>query len=308
MTGSGSFPDVFRDSNGRSYHIKAKKGELNGYIMTAGSPERINFAKELIEEARLVSANRGLTVYNGIYRETPVTLFCSGMGPGSAEIAYTEVISNVDTTRFRRPTTIRAGTAASWSPRVSINDISVELGIVRSDGTGSRIAPLEWPARTDLITDLVIAETAHKLGLDERMWFGAGICKDTLYADESPETRSAITEIIKEGQKAYDRMGAISASMESSPMALLTDLYNRSMQGSGVRFSFSSALLIVSPYYGETGDVQFTVDEGSERRLVTLALESLARKRHIDDLAINGDTAIQFDLPGALRLLYGRSL
>lgn len=308
MARSGLFPDVFRDTSGRSYHVKAKNGELNGYIMTAGSPDRINAAKELIEEAKLVSSNRGLIVYNGVYKGTPVTLFCSGMGPSSAEISYTEVISNVDTARFRRPTIIRAGTAASWSPKVSVNDIAVELGVVRSDGTSSKIAPLEWPAKTDLITTLMIAETAHDLGLDERIWFGTGICKDTLYAEESPETRSSISADIKEGHRAYDRMGAISASMESSPMALLTDFYNRTMQGSGVRLSFASALLIVSPYYLETGDIQFKVDEGSEMKLVTLALESLAKKMHLDALAIDGNSDIRFDLSGAIKVLYSRTL
>ena len=298
-------PDSFRDSSGYSYHLKIKKGAISGYTLNAGSPERIEMAAKLIKDAELISSNRGLVIYNGTYDGTPVTLFCTGMGPGSAEIVYTEILTNIDLKKYKRPVTIRVGTAGSWNPMVKVGDIVAETGIVRNEGAGTKIAPIEWPARTDILTMLIIAETAAKLGLAKKLWFGPGITKDTLYADEEPENRSAIPWQIEAKQKSYDNMGALSASMESSPMALMTEMYNRMLFAKGIRISFSSLLLIVSPYYASEKNVQFNVTEEDEILALKLALSTLNRKREIDEAIDNGKEK-DFDAWGVLKLLYER--
>ncbi|MEM0123224.1 MAG: hypothetical protein QXH39_02655 [Conexivisphaerales archaeon] len=301
----GGLQDSFRDNEGYSYHIKVKKGMLSGYTLNAGSPERVEMAAKLLNGSTLISSNRGLIIYNGVYDKTPVTLFCTGMGPGSAEIVYTEVLSNIDLKKYSRPITIRVGTAGSWSPMVNAGDIVVETGIIRNEGAGLKIAPVEWPARTDMLTDFIIAETANKMGLNKKIWFGPGITKDTLYADEEPERRSAIPWEVEAKQKSYDNMGALSTSMESAPMALITEMYNRMLFSQGIRISFSSMLLIVSPYYASEKNVQFQVTEKDEISAIKLGLASLNRKREIDE-AIDQGRKIDFDAFGTLGLLYKR--
>jgi len=297
--------DSFRDGAGYSYHIKVKKGTISGYTLNAGSPERIEMAAKMLNDSTLISANRGLLIYNGKYGETPITLFCTGMGPGSAEIVYTEILTNIDYKKYKRPVTIRVGTAGSWSPLVKPGDIVAETGIVRNEGTSSKIAPLEWPARTDILTNIIIAEAANKMGLTDKIWFGPGITKDTLYADEEPEYRSAVPWQVEARQKSYDSMGALSTSMESAPMALITEMYNRVLNSHGIRISFSSLLLVVSPYYAQEKNVQFQVTEEDEIIALKLGLESLNRKKQIDT-AIEQGKKLDFDSYGMLKLLYER--
>ncbi|MGC8569052.1 MAG: hypothetical protein ACP5LW_03495 [Nitrososphaeria archaeon] len=269
------FEGVFRDSQGLSYHIKAREGSLSPYSINAGSPERIEGASSLLRNVEVVSRNRGLYVYNGKYYGTPVTLFCTGMGPGSAEIAYTEYLANVNYSISKRVFSIRVGTAGSWSSAVRPGDYVAETGIVRNEGASSKIAPLEWPARSDIMALLYIAEAVGRLRMEDRVWFGPGITKDTLYADEDPERRSSIPWVIEARGRSYEDMGALATSMESSVMALLSELYSRRLRGSGVRISFGSILLIVSPYYGEEKQIEFKVTEEDEIRGVRMALEAL---------------------------------
>ena len=301
--------DVDRNVSGRCYHLKARCGELNGYVMTCGSRERVLAAKELLEKPRVVGDNRGLTVVNGIYKNAPITLLCSGMGPSSTEISYTELLFNIDFSKFLRPTIIRAGTAGSWHSKVKPNDFVIETGVVRNEGTSTKIAPIEWPAVPDFLTNLIIYETAIKLKLDKRVHLGIGICKDTLYADEDPTKRSAVGNEIKLKQKAYESLGALSTSMESAPFTVLTDFYNKQFfeHGLDVKISFSCILLVVSPYYAQTSGVEFVVSEKAEVELEKLGLESLARKYALDRMYLEGKKTNTVDIDSVLKFLYKSS-
>ncbi len=303
--------DVFRDEEGYSHHIKARKGQLSGSILTCGSPERIRLAGDFLRDVEVVSENRGLLVLKGLYDEVPITAFSSGMGPSSSEISLTEVIFNIDLMRYRRPTIVRAGTAVSWHKGVQVNDMVIERGIIRDDGVSNRIAPLECPAGTDDLTSLSLIETAGRLGLEDKIWIGKTICKSTLYADESPENRSSLAQEISMKQRSFEEMGALAASMESAPMALQTDFYNGkfSKYSLPIRISYGCILLIVSPYYASSKEVEFSVDENSERSLVHLCLESLKRKHMLDKRCLEGleDTST-LDSQVIENLLYRRSL
>jgi uridine phosphorylase len=303
--------DVFRDGEGCSYHIKAKRGQLSGYVLTCGSPERVRLAGDYLRDVEVVSDNRGLLVLNGLYGEEDVsiTAFNSGMGPSSAEISLTEVIFNIDLRRYRRPTIVRAGTAGSWHRGVEVNDVVIERGVIRDDGASNKIAPLECPAATDDLTTLVLIETAGRVGLEDRIWIGKTICKSTLYVDERPENRSALAQELRLRQRSFEEMGAVATSMESAPMALQIDFYNEKFREHSLptRIGYGCALLIVSPHYASAEKVEFRVDEDSERNLVHLCLEALRRKNLLDrrNLELRGDIS---PLDGAVieRLLYRR--
>jgi uridine phosphorylase len=298
--------DVHRDDLGRSYHIKARRMELNGYVMTCGSRERVLKASALIDEPKVVSDERGITVINGFYKTTPVTIFCSGMGPSSTEITFTEILFDMDLSKFRRPTVIRAGTAGSWHPNVVPDDLVIETGVVRSEGASIKVAPIEWPALTDTLTNLVICEVGARMGFGNRLHMGVGICKDTLYADEDPDRRSAVRNEVKLKQEEYEALGALSTSMESAPFIVLADFYNKKMSDYGldVKISYSCVLLIVSPYYAQTAGVEFKVSDESETALVKLVLESLARKNQLDRAYLEGSEAPPLDIKSMMNYFY----
>ncbi len=277
--------DVFRDKKGYSYHVKARRGELNGYLLTCGSPERVETALEMLSDARIVSRRRGLLVGNGYYMETPVTVFTTGIGPSSAEIVFTEVLLNVDFSRFRRVSVVRAGTCGSWQPFVKPNDLVIERGVVRDESVSGKIAHPAFPVVNNDLMSLVLVETAFRHGLKDRVWIGPGICKDALYADESPERRSTIPELQRVKQKSFEYMGALSTSMESSALSALSSYYTQVFRrvGLDVKVEYGCILLVVSPYYASTSDVEFEVSQESENEMVRLALESLHRKRMLDE-------------------------
>jgi len=299
------FEGTFRDSTGRSYHIRAKEGTLSPYSVNAGSPERVESAASLLSNAELVNKNRGLYVYNGHYGNLPVTLFCTGMGPGSAEIAYTEYLANVDYQTSKKVFSIRVGTAGSWASFVKPGDYVAETGIIRNEGASSKIAPVEWPARSDIVTLLAIAEAVGKLKLEKRFWFGPGITKDTLYADEDPERRSSQPWVIEARAKSYEDMGAVSTSMESSVMALLSEFYSSKLRVKGVKIGFGSVLLIVSPYYREEKQVEFNVSEEDELQGIKVALEAL---KVVNEMQKTVNTGRKITLEEAFSVLYSRLL
>ena len=277
--------DVFRDSDGYSYHVKARRGELNGYLLTCGSPERVETALEMVSDARIVSRRRGLLVGNGYYRGTPVTVFTTGIGPSSAEIVFTEVLLNVDFTRFRRVSVVRAGTCGSWQPHVKPNDLVIERGVVRDESVSSKIAHPAFPIVNNDLMSLVLIETAYRYGVKDRVWIGPGICKDALYADESPDRRSTLPEPQRLKQRSFENMGALSTSMESSALSALATYYTQVFRrvGLDIKVEYGCILLVVSPYYASTSDVEFEVSPESEKDMVRLALESLHRKRMLDE-------------------------
>ncbi len=298
-----AFEGVFRDKEGRSYHLKAKEGTLSPFSINAGSPERVEASASLLKNAELISKNRGLYVYNGLYDSLPVTIFCTGMGPGSAEIAFTEYLSNVDYKRSKRVTSIRVGTAGSWSKIVKPGDFVAETGIVRNEGATLKIAPIEWPARSDVLTLISIAEAVGRLNLTDRFWFGPGITKDTLYADEDPERRSSTPWVIEARSKSYEYMGALSTSMESSVMATLSEFYTSRLREEGIRIGFGSILLIVSPYFEEAGKIEFNVSEEDELLGVKVALEAL---KVVNELQTSVNESKEVRLEHALSVLFKR--
>ncbi len=282
--------DVFRDPEGYSYHVRARRGELNGYLLTCGSPERVEMARGMLSDARIASRRRGLLVVNGYYRDTPITVFTTGIGPSSAEIVFTEVLLNIDFKRFRRVSVVRAGTCGSWQPHVKPNDLVIERGVVRDDGVSHKIAHPAFPIVNSDLMSLVLIETAYHHGFRDRVWIGPGICKDALYADESPNNRSTIPELQRLKQRSFEYMGALATSMESSALSALATYYTQAFRriGLDVKVEYGCILLVVSPYYASTSEVEFKVSPSSEENMVRLALESLNRKRMLDEKYLDG--------------------
>ena len=77
MIGS-EFP---KDSEGRTYHLNTKKGEVANRIICVGDLSRADKYSSFLDEVKFkhISA-RGFATYTGHYKGVPVTIIGTGMG------------------------------------------------------------------------------------------------------------------------------------------------------------------------------------------------------------------------------------
>jgi hypothetical protein len=74
MIGS-EFP---KDSEGRTYHLDTKKGEVTNRIICVGDLERAKRYSDFIEVKFSHVSSRGFATYSGIYNNVPVTIIGTG--------------------------------------------------------------------------------------------------------------------------------------------------------------------------------------------------------------------------------------
>lgn len=120
------------DSEGRVYHVGAKRGEIANRVLLVGDPVRA----ELIATTWLSGSSkpifsrtstRGFTWYTGLYKGTPVTVMAIGMGISMMDFAIREIRALVDGLLV----VIRLGTAGSPNPKCHPGTVVVSSEAVR---------------------------------------------------------------------------------------------------------------------------------------------------------------------------------
>ena len=100
-------------------HIEAQKGEIAKKVLMPGDPNRVKYiAEKYLVNPRLVNQLRGELAYTGTYKDTPVTIFSSGMGIGSMGIYSYELFNDYDVDEI-----IRIGTAGSYLEDLKVFDL-----------------------------------------------------------------------------------------------------------------------------------------------------------------------------------------
>jgi len=267
---------VFRDKEGRCYHVQVKPGEINPNILIPGSPERVEKIAEKLENAEKIAHHRGILVINGKYRGMPVTAINSGMGPASASIVCREAIESINFEEHKEAKLVRVGTAGSMQPYVKVGDIVVSGGCIRDEDTTRKVIGPEYPAISDQMVTLALASAAKDQGytLGENLHLGVHHVKSELYAVEN-HSLSAIPQTIEERMKSYERMGALCTDMEASAFLILADWYNSEWRKQKLqqRIRVGCVLLVVSPHKEWGEKVEF--EKPSQEDLIKIGLEGL---------------------------------
>ena len=291
---------IFRDEEGRFYHTGIKKGEINPYILTAGSPGRVRRVARNLKEPIVISKQdeeRGILAINGFYNEVPVTVVNTGMGTPSASIVIREIIESIDFEEKNRVTIIRIGTCGSLQKYVKVGDMVVSTGCVRDDGTTRFIIHDQYPAVPDLKTTISILLAAKDVGytVRENLWVGITHAKSELYGFETPPL-SAVPKELESRLKSYKRMGVLATEMEFPIFTILADMYNAEWREKGRprRVDVGCVLLVVSPAKEEAEHIQFK--KPSQRGLIQVGLKALENKNRLDEGKLE-------DLKGLLYIL-----
>lgn len=155
-----------RADNDGVYHLQLKPGDVPGYIILPGAPERTLKIAEDWEEAEEVAFNREFRTVRGKYKGMEIACTSTGIGGPSSEICLHEL--NVVGVH----TCIRVGTTGCIVPEFDLGDLIIPVACVRKDGTSSSYVEPEYPAYADIYVVMALMEACERLGFR----YGLGLC------------------------------------------------------------------------------------------------------------------------------------
>lgn len=149
---------------GQTYHVRVAQGDVPGYMLIPGSPERALVIADNWEEARELACYRQFRTMVGKYKGVPIGCTSDGGGPVGAEIALHELNS------VGVHTAIRVGSTGSICERFDLGDIIIPVAAVRADGTSDLYVPQGFPAIANIEVVNALAQACENLGF--RYGFG----------------------------------------------------------------------------------------------------------------------------------------
>jgi DeoD family purine-nucleoside phosphorylase len=187
------------------FHLHCEPEDIAPYAFVPGSHERARIIAAHLENARLVSDNRGYLVYTGTYAGVRMTVSSTGMGGPTTAICIEEL------GRLGANTFIRVGSCGLFQDYLTVGDVVISTGTFRDGGTANGYLPIEFPAVADFQVTTALVEAAAGLGLST--YVGLGAAGDAFYAPPDPAKRAMLRQA-----------GVISAEMESDTLYIIAAL------------------------------------------------------------------------------------
>ena len=193
----------------RMMHVSLCPGEVGGYVLMPGSPERAVRLSAYLENAQQMAYFREYQTFTGLLEGERVSITSTGMGGPSMAIAVEELHE------CGAHTMIRVGTCQSTSPKVHKGDLVLPNGAVRMEGVANHYAPLEYPAVPDM--DVLAALEAAVRARGQRYHVGVNVTKACFSTQFAAAGRPMGYELTKRWE-AYEAGGALSADMGCAPL------------------------------------------------------------------------------------------
>ena len=164
-------------------HVRAEPGDFAESVLLPGDPLRAKYiAENFFEGAELVTEERGMLGYTGIYGGKEVSVQATGMGCPSAAIVTEELI------QLGARNLLRVGTCGGYSRELRLGDLIVATSAAAQDGTVSSITrgvPYAPAAHFDLVH--AAHHAAQSAG--RRTFVGQVVSSDLFYdPTEDPAT------------------------------------------------------------------------------------------------------------------------
>ena len=147
-----------RAENTGVYHLQLKQGDVPGYVLLPGAPERCPVIAKNWDNAREVASYREYKTIVGSYKGTPIATTSTGIGGASSEICIHEL--NV----LGVHTCIRVGSTGCIVPEFDLGDLIIPTACVRKDGTSITYIEPEYPAYADFYVTLALIAACERLG------------------------------------------------------------------------------------------------------------------------------------------------
>jgi Phosphorylase superfamily. len=162
-----------RAANNGVYHLQLKPGDVPGYVILPGAPERTLKMAGLWDDAEEVASYREFSTVRGKYKGMDIACTSTGIGGPSSEICIHEL--NVVGVH----TCIRVGTTGCIVPEFDLGDLIIPVACVRKDGTSSSYVEPEYPAYADIYVVMALMEACERLGF--RYGLGLGYTVGSFY-------------------------------------------------------------------------------------------------------------------------------
>jgi purine-nucleoside phosphorylase len=144
-------------------HISAAEGDIAEAILLPGDPLRAKFiAETFLDDAREVTAVRGMLGFTGTYKGMAVSAMGTGMGIPSASIYITELIRFYGVKRL-----VRVGSAGGLTTDVPLRGIILASGACTDSAVNrARYGGWDFAATADFGLLSATAGAAEAAGLD----------------------------------------------------------------------------------------------------------------------------------------------
>lgn len=140
------------------YHLRLKTGDVPGYVIIPGAPERtMKLAKDW-DHVKEVAHYREYKTVSGTYQGVPIAATSTGIGCAGAEICIHEL--NVVGVH----TAIRVGTTGCIVADYDLGDLIIPVAAVRKDGTSDSYVEPAFPAFANTEVVMALAEACKRLG------------------------------------------------------------------------------------------------------------------------------------------------
>lgn len=123
------------------YHIGLKRGELARNILICGDTDRAEKVALFFDKVFTHKKNREFVTYTGSYKNIPLSVMSTGIGPDNTEIALVEISQVVD-----NPTLIRIGSCGGLQKNINLGDLIISTGALRLENTSTFFVPEGYPA------------------------------------------------------------------------------------------------------------------------------------------------------------------
>jgi uridine phosphorylase len=140
------------------YHLQLKSGDVPGYVILPGAPERTLIIAKHWEKVKEVASYREYKTVSGEYKGIPIACTSTGIGGPSSEICVHEL--NV----LGVHTCIRVGTTGCIVPDFDLGDLIIPVAAVRRDGTSAAYIYPEYPAYADSYVVMALMQACERLG------------------------------------------------------------------------------------------------------------------------------------------------
>lgn len=191
----------------KTMHLAIRKGDVGGYVLLPGSPERAQMLAGYLENVKDVAYFREYHTFTGMLDGVPVSVTSSGMGGPSVAIAVEEL------KECGAHTIVRVGTCESLQPGVNVGAAVLPNGAVRMEGVAQQYSPLEYPA----VPDMTVLAALEAAAVKENIPFHIGVdvtkaCFSSQYfPNKPPFTETAMK------WEAYRAGNALCADMGCAP-------------------------------------------------------------------------------------------
>jgi uridine phosphorylase len=148
-------------STPNAWYLRCSADEVGDSAVLVGDRGRVLLAAELLDDAKILNEDRGLTTATGYYNGARITVSAFGMGAPIATVVMHE-LAMLGVKRF-----VRLGTAMNIG-EAQLGEFVLAHGAIRGESTSASYLPIEFPAVPDFALTGELEKAALALGAPTR--------------------------------------------------------------------------------------------------------------------------------------------